>query len=158
VSAAVQGIVDVAMRAVGDGEAARRRGGGGGGGEGGEGGGGGGGGWGEGGEGGGRGGVVEGRRKEELEEAGVVGRLARGAVEEEDWGKEALGVSRIITAAARVARARHAIGPAPEDTLQAFINERLREIGEVDRERGREAAAGRLPWGRTRRRGGGSWR
>ncbi len=70
--------------------------------------------------------------------------LMRLLVEEEDIGKQALGVSRIITAAARVARARAAIGTREEDTLTAFVNERLREIHEVDLERRREVELGRL--------------
>jgi hypothetical protein len=70
--------------------------------------------------------------------------LMRLLVEEEDLGKQALGVSRIISAAARVARARKAIGGGEEDTLTAFINERLREIREVDEERRREMELGRL--------------
>jgi hypothetical protein len=53
-------------------------------------------------------------------------------------------VSRIISATARVARARKAIGGEQEDTLTAFVNERLREIREVDEERRREMELGRL--------------
>src|SRR5215218_10332073 len=153
-SAAVQGMVDVSLRTIGDGEMGRR----------------------EGGEArkedeerrrevaegfrkrverGEYGALLDGRMQEVLmqaaaregleEEMGAARYvLARLLVEEEDIGKQALGVSRIITAASRVARARKAIGPGQEDTLTAFINERLREIHEVDLERRREVEMGRL--------------
>jgi hypothetical protein len=152
VSAAVQGLVDVVTRAMADGEADRRT---------------------DGQaeeerrlalaegfrrrvEAGEYGALLDGRMREVLAQAAArdgleeeMGAarfvLMRLLVEEEDLGKQALGVSRIITAAARVARARKAIGPGEEDTLTAFINERLREIEEVDAERRREVELGRLP-------------
>ncbi|MER3439471.1 MAG: hypothetical protein C4346_18815, partial [Chloroflexota bacterium] len=50
--------------------------------------------------------------------------------EEEDLGKLALGVSRIITAAARVERVRHAIGAETEHPLIARINDYLASLGD----------------------------
>lgn len=64
---------------------------------------------------------------EELGAARLV--LARLLVEEDDLGKLALGVSRIITAAARVERARHAIGAETEHPLIARINDYLASLG-----------------------------
>jgi hypothetical protein len=58
--------------------------------------------------------------------------------EEEDLGKLALGVARIITASARVARARKAIGEGEVHPLEQMITDYLREL---DRERDAMLAA-----------------
>lgn len=88
----------------------------------------------------------------ELGAARVV--LARLLAEEEDLGKLALGVSRIITAAARVERVRHAIGAEMEHPLIARINDYLASLGdepegwEGERERGGAHVAWALEEGR----------
>ncbi len=65
---------------------------------------------------------------EELGAARLV--LARLQVEEDDLGKLALGVSRIISAAARVERARYAIGAETEHPLIARINDYLASLSD----------------------------